>query len=396
MPGLYVHIPFCERKCIYCSFYSIETFNGRERYLRAVVREMEFRREDLDRRGVGIPTFDTVFLGGGTPSLLSPEEIGGIFEGLRASYAIDPAAEITMECNPGALQGSWLEGYRDLGVNRLSFGVQSFHDDELRFLSRIHTAAEAESSIELARRYFENVSLDLIFALPDQTPERWRANLQRGVELGTGHVSAYSLIFEEGTRLNAMRLAGEVRPVPDDREADMYEETMRTLAAAGFGQYEVSNYARPGRECRHNLGYWERSTYLAFGPSAHGFVREATPPFRWANISNLGAWQEAIERGILPAHACEDLAPVQEIEETVYLGLRSQGISLDAFRALAGIELSAAAPGVIGTMINRGHAESIDGRLRLTVNGYPFADRYAVGMIEQIEQSLPITTKDPR
>lgn len=396
MPGLYVHIPFCERKCLYCSFYSIETFDGKERYLDSVVREMKMRRDDLDGRGIELPVFDTVFFGGGTPSILSPAEIEGIIHGLQASYRIDPAAEVTMECNPGALVDDWLQGYRQLGINRMSFGVQSFQDDELRFLSRIHTAADAQRSISLARRYFENVSLDLIFALPRQTVDRWRSNLRRGIELGTEHISAYSLIFEEGTPLNAMRLAGQVRPIPDGLEADMYEETMRTLADARFEQYEVSNYARPGRRCRHNLGYWERSTCLAFGPSAHGFVREGTPPFRWANISNLSAWAEMVGRGVLPTLTAEELGLGEEIEETVYLGLRSRGIPLKEFNALAGTKLIEAAPGIITQMIDRGHAEMEDGRFRLTISGYPFADRYAVALIERIEQSLPITTKDPR
>lgn len=387
MPGLYIHIPFCERKCVYCSFYSIETFDGKDRFLRSVEREIAARKEDLDRRGIALPLFDTIFFGGGTPSLLTPDEIEGIIRALRASYEIDPEAEVTMECNPGTLDPKWLQGYRDLGVNRLSFGVQSFHDDELRFLSRIHTADQAVESIGLARRYFENVSLDLIFALPNQTVERWRSNLRKGVELGTGHISAYSLIFEEGTPLNAMRLAGQVRPAPDGLEADMYEETMRTLADVGFQQYEVSNYARPGYRCRHNLGYWERSTYLAFGPSAHGFVREGNPPFRWANAANLRGWLEDLDKGTLPTRTIEELGLREEIEETVYLGLRSRGISLEEFRTLAGVDLIEVAPGVVEQMIDRRHGEMGGGRLRLTISGYPFADRYAVTLIERIEQA---------
>lgn len=387
MPGLYVHIPFCERKCIYCSFYSIETFDGKERFLQSVVREITARREELDRRAITLPVFDTIFFGGGTPSLLSPDEIEGILQALRSSYSIAANTEVTMECNPGTLDPAWLEGYRDLGVNRLSFGVQSFHDDELAFLSRIHTAEQAVESISLARRYFENVSLDLIFALPNQTVERWRSNLLRGIDLGTEHISAYSLIFEEGTPLNTMRLAGKVRPAPDGLEADMYEETMRTLSNVGFQQYEVSNYARPGYHCRHNLGYWERSTYLAFGPSAHGFVREATPPFRWSNAANLSGWLDQVEGGNLPTRTIEELDLREEIEETVYLGLRSRGIPLQEFRTLAGVDLTDAAPGIIDQMMDRRHGEIEEGKLRLTISGYPFADRYAVTLIERIEQA---------
>jgi len=352
------------------------------------------RREDLERRGIAIPPFDSIFLGGGTPSLLTPDEIGRIVAALRSSYSITDDAEVTMECNPGALESRWLAGYRDCGVNRISFGVQSFHDDELRFLSRIHTAAQAEESIAQARRYFENVSLDLIFGLPEQTRERWRSNLQRAVELGTEHISAYSLIFEEGTRLNAMRLAGEVRPPPDDLEADMYDETMQTLSASGFEQYEVSNYSRAGRRCRHNLGYWERRTYLAFGPSAHGFVAESAPPFRWANVSNLSAWIDAIDHGRLPVVSEEKLQRRQEIEETIYLGLRSRGVLLSEYRRLSGQELTESAHEIVSEMIERGHARLSNGRLHLTIAGYPFADRYAVNLIDRVEQSHPITTEE--
>lgn len=385
MSGLYVHIPFCERKCIYCNFYSIETFEGKERYLRAVDREITMRADEIRARGVAVGEFDTVFLGGGTPSLLSPEEIGTIMAALGREFTIAEGAEVTMECNPGTLDEGWLAGYRDLGVNRISFGVQSFDDEELRFLSRIHTAEQASQSIELARGYFENVSLDLIFALPKQTRERWRSNLQRGVELGTGHISAYSLIFEEGTPLHAMRRAGAVRPIADDLEADMYEETMETLSAYGFEQYEVSNYARPGRECRHNLGYWERQSYLAFGPSAHGFLREGSP-LRWANVSNLSAWLEGIENNRLPVASSEEITPSLAIEELIYLGLRSRGVSLEEFQHFAGESLQEAAPTTVAALCADGYARLADGRLSLTRKGYPFADRFAVELIQQVER----------
>lgn len=402
MAGLYIHIPFCERKCIYCNFYSIESLDSRDRFLDALDCEITMRADTIDAYG-GPARYHTVFFGGGTPSLLSPDQLARIMAALRARFVIDEDAEITMECNPGTLDRSWLEGYRALGVNRLSFGVQSFDDDELRFLSRIHSAAEARSSIEAARRVFENVSLDLIFALPQQTRERWRSNLREGVALGTEHISAYSLIFEEGTKLNALRLAGTVRPVPDALEADMYEETMETLGALGFEQYEVSNYARAGRECRHNVGYWERRSYVSFGPSAHAFLREPTAwrpleslpestaprSLRWANVSSLSSYLGAVESERSPVTSAEVVTPGLAVEELIFLGLRSGGVPLSEFEEIAGCPLDEAAHSDVARLLAAGYASLAEGRLRLTRRGYPFADRFAVELIGAIERSLP-------
>jgi oxygen-independent coproporphyrinogen-3 oxidase len=396
LAGLYLHIPFCERKCIYCNFYSIEVIDGKDRFLDALIREIDMRADLLEASSDAPGEYETIFFGGGTPSLLSPEEMERIFTALRRRYRITGGAEITMECNPGALTAEWLEGYRALGVNRLSFGVQSFHDDELRFLSRIHSADEARRSVGLARNVFENVSLDLIFALPNQTRERWRTNLEEGVALGTEHISAYSLIFEEGTRLNAMRLAGDVQPASDTLDADMYEETMETLARHGFEQYEVSNYAHPGRECRHNLGYWERRSYISFGPSAHSFRNERGEPSRWANVSNLSAYLDAVEAGREPLASREQITPALAIEEIIYLGLRSRGIILNDFSAIAGIGLPTAAAKDVEMMLANGYALLDGERLRLTRKGYSFADRFALKLIEALERTIPdLMTKAP-
>jgi len=386
LAGLYLHIPFCERKCIYCSFYSVETFEARGRFLAALVREIEMRADALDASGGAPADYETIFFGGGTPSLLSPDELAAILEPLRRRFRVRPDAEFTMECNPGALTAEWLEGYRELGVNRLSFGVQSFHDDELAFLSRIHSAGEARRSIALAREIFDNVSLDLIFALPGQTRDRWRSNLVEAVRLGTQHISAYSLIFEEGTRLNAMRLAGEVTPASDQLDADMYAETMETLAAEGFEQYEVSNYAFVGRECRHNLGYWERRDYISFGPSAHSFLRRGEHQERWANISNLTAYLGEVESERLPTASRELLTSQVILDEIVMLGLRSRGIDREEFRRAVGLDLSEAAPAQVKTLVDGGYAALDDRRLSLTPQGYPFADRFALEIIHAVEK----------
>lgn len=389
MSGLYVHIPFCERKCVYCSFYSIESFANRDRFLAALLKEIEMSSSShlFEKEGGG-EGVHTIFLGGGTPSVLSPDEIEAILSALRATFPVADGAEITMECNPGALQTEWLNGYRDAGINRLSFGVQSFHDDDLRFLSRIHTAAQAEQNIRLVRNVFDNVSLDLIFALPGQTLERWRHNLERAVALGTDHISAYALIFEEGTPLNAMRLKGRVAPATIDLEADMYEETVAFLDERGFNRYETSNYAKPGHECRHNIGYWERETYVSFGPSAHSFARQGILGERWANVSSLNAYLQAVEAGESPVASRERLTQEQAMEEIVMLGLRCGGVNLRDFREAVGAELADVAAGPFERMVRDGFAVQGNGRLRLTAKGAIFADRFALEIIDATERSL--------
>lgn len=387
MSGLYVHIPFCERKCVYCSFYSIESFANKDRFLAALHQEIAGSDTSLIS-GEGTGEAATIFFGGGTPSILSPDQIDGIIQALRTKFPVAADAEITMECNPGALEQEWLHGYRDAGINRLSFGVQSFHDDDLQFLSRIHTAAQAEENIRLVRKVFDNVSLDLIFALPNQTIERWRHNLERAVDLGTDHISAYALIFEEGTPLNAMRIKGRVSPLEIDLEADMYEETVRFMEEHGFRQYETSNYAKPGRECRHNIGYWERQSYISFGPSAHSFARQGVLGERWANVSSLSAYLLAVEGGQAPTTSREQLTPEQGMEEIVMLGLRCGGISLREFRQAIGAELTDAAADPVARMLREGFAAIEGGRLRLTPKGTIFADRFALEIIDATERSL--------
>ena len=299
-----------------------------------------------------------------------------------------------MECNPGALQREWLEGYRDAGINRLSFGVQSFHDDELQFLSRIHTAAEAEENIRLVRDVFDNLSLDMIFALPGQSQERWGENLERAVDLGTDHISAYALIFEEGTPLNRMRLKGRVAPASNDLEADMYDETVAFLDKHGLLQYETSNYAKLGFECRHNVGYWERRSYVGYGPSAHSFARsrENVLGKRWANVSSLNAYLTSVESGDSPVVMREELTNEQALEEIVMLGLRYQGISLSQFHEAAGGDIRVLASDIIEKMIVNNFASFDANSLRLTPKGSIFADRLALEIIDATERSRQLSS----
>jgi oxygen-independent coproporphyrinogen III oxidase len=334
MPGLYLHIPFCDTKCIYCDFYSIESDGKHERFLAQLHAEIA-RQADLI---VAPSPFHSIFFGGGTPSLLDARQIAGLLDALHKRFPVASDAEITMECNPGTVHVEKLRGYRKAGVNRLSFGVQSFHEDDLRFLSRIHSVAQAEAAIGDAHTAgFDNVNLDLMFSLPGQTPERWMHNLERARALGTTHLSCYSLTVEQGTPLANMVRRGTVAMPQDESDATLFELTMDTLAEWGFRQYEVSNYALPGYECRHNLTYWRHEDYLGFGPSAHSTWNGR----RWWNVSSVHAYSAATERGALPEAGGELLSPTLRREEYIYLRLRSEGINLAEFRRLFGSDITA-------------------------------------------------------
>lgn len=367
MAGLYVHIPFCETKCIYCDFYSIESFRNYNDFLSALHTEINLRAYLLP---VG-RSFHSIFFGGGTPSLLSDAQLGGILETLRGRFRFDPNAEITVECNPGTVNLEKLRGYRTAGVNRLSFGVQSFHADDLQFLSRIHTAKEAEDAIGLAHAAgIKNVNLDLMFSLPGQTPERWMYNLERARALGTTHLSCYSLTLEQGTPLARMVERGLVGMPPEESDAALFELTMETLAGWGFHQYEVSNYAKEGYESRHNLTYWRHEDYLGFGPSAHSTMNGR----RWWNLSSVQSYLESMREGHLPEAGGEFLTPETLRSEFIFLRLRSEGIPLPEFIRRFGSDLHADNRAFIDHCITDGMLRLDDERLSLTNKGLLVCD----------------------
>jgi oxygen-independent coproporphyrinogen-3 oxidase len=364
--GLYLHIPFCEHKCIYCDFYSIESMDRTGIFVRRL-------KEEIVSYGAGAKgeRFSTIFFGGGTPSLLEPAVIGEILDLLASTYSIEPSAEITLESNPGTVTPEKLRGYRSAGINRLSFGIQSFHDDDLRFLTRIHTSEQAIEGFKMARRAgFGNINLDFIFALPNQTMARWEKNLRQAVALAPEHISAYSLIVEPKTPLFRMVRAGRVSPLPIETEAELYEFTMEFLHAAGYEHYEVSNYARPGFRSKHNSGYWNHSGYLGFGPSAHSFRGNR----RWWNVSNLRTYCDSIGQGKLPVAGEEFLIPEQLFDEAVMLGLRGEGLDLGQLRSRYGVDLLANNAGEIERFEGDGLMLVEGERLRLTDKGYLLCD----------------------
>jgi len=371
--GLYVHIPFCTAKCGYCDFNS---YAGHEHlipsYTETLVKEAQ-----LWRRTVGARAVETVFFGGGTPSLNPLPEMATLLDGLRAAFAFTPDAEITLEANPGSLTVDYLRGLRALGVNRLSIGVQSFDDEELVVLDRIHTAEQAREAFGAARAAgFDNVNLDLIYGLPEQPLDAWRRSLEQALALAPEHLSLYALTVEEGTPLARDIARGRV-PAPDaDAQAEHYEWTQDRLAAAGYVHYEISNWARPGRACRHNLVYWRNREYLGLGAGAHSFldgVRFSTAllPQRYAELVDESLAQSAGERAEMRhVVAGERITPELAMADTLILGLRLvEGVAFDEFAARHGTSIDAAYGDVVREFEGYGLLERTPASLRLTRRG---------------------------
>jgi oxygen-independent coproporphyrinogen-3 oxidase len=366
MPGIYVHIPFCDTKCIYCDFYSITNHTRKNELIDSLITEITRNAPRVKEK-----TFDSVFFGGGTPSLLSFYEFNKIFESLYANYNISPDCEITIEANPGTMDIEKLSSFRKLPINRLSFGVQSFIDTDLKFLTRIHSAAQAETAIKSAQDAgFDNINLDLIFALPEQTLDNWKYNLEKAVNLDTKHISAYSLIFEDGTFLNTLLHKNKVKKADTELEQQMYEYTMQFLSENGFTQYEISNYSKPGYECKHNLKYWTHEDYIAFGPSAASFI----DGYRYVNVRDLGKYIEAINSGKDAYDFTEFIDRDTSITEYIFLGLRSTGIDLEKFKTTYNLDFTEKYNSPINILVQNGFASLTSNNLKLTRKGYSVCD----------------------
>lgn len=375
--GIYIHVPFCDVACRYCNFFFVvRRPDLQEGYVRAL--RAELARWAADPRVEGRPV-ESVYLGGGTPSLLTGSQVEGILRDLRRFYPLVSDAEVTLEANPGSLHDGKLAAFREAGVNRLSIGIQSFHDDELRMIWRTHTADDAERTVLAARRAgFGNLSVDLMFAIPRQTPERWEASIRRALGLGVDHVSTYCLTIEEGTPLAEHVAAGRVARATEEVEREMYLRGIDLLETAGLRQYEISNFAREGRESRHNLACWRRGDYLGVGPGAHGFL----DPERWCNVRDIPGYVRRIDAGEDVREMRETLTPAQARLETLWLGLRTvHGLDLGAFRARFGEDLRQTRQGVIEEIVAAGQAKVDADRLVLTPAGRVLADEISRRLI---------------
>jgi len=373
LASLYVHIPFCERKCLYCDFYSVAAIERVEDFLAALRREISLRTDFRDWA-----VFETIFFGGGTPSLLTPGHVERILSHLHAAFRITPEAEVTLEANPGTVTDEKLRSFRSLGINRLSIGIQSFHDRELKALGRMHDTAEAFRCVEDARAAgFDNISVDLIYSIPGQTLAGWEDDLRIATDLAPQHIAAYSLILEEGTPLARLLEAGTIRMNSAHREAEMYERAMAWLGTRGYEHYEVSNYALPGFRCRHNGNYWSHENYLGFGPSAHSFWKEGggTSGRRWWNAADLSTYVDRLENGALPVESEEQIGRKEMLNERIFLGLRSSGVDLARLRRDLGHNLEARQGDGVQWLLEENMAMLEGGILRLTSRGYLLCDK---------------------
>jgi oxygen-independent coproporphyrinogen-3 oxidase len=385
--GVYVQVPFCQTKCTYCNFHTgVFSQQLYTPYVDAVCREIAnatglYAAASVARDGFtsALPV-DTVYVGGGTPSLLAPASLGRLLDAIRASF---PSAllEVTLEADPETVSAQKAREWRAIGFDRISLGAQSFHDVELRAIARMHRAADISLAVQYLRAAgFSNVSCDLIIGLPHQTPESWRRTLEELAARTPEHVSIYMLEIDAGSRLGREVLAGGARysagAIPDDDQiADSYDLAREFLAGAGYHHYEISNWARPGFESQHNLKYWRREPYLGFGAGAHSFLGRE----RWANTHDPAAYVAAIERGTLPIEQHELLSDSQVREEEFFLGLRQlDGMNLDK---LAAVERADVRPR-IERLIREGLLQRDGDRLRLAPQKLSISNEVFVELLE--------------
>jgi oxygen-independent coproporphyrinogen-3 oxidase len=368
--GVYVHWPFCLSKCPYCDFNSHVRHGAidEERYVRAFAAEIAATAARVPGR-----TVTTIFMGGGTPSLMKPETVGAILDTIGKHWIIAPDVEVTLEANPTSVEATRFKGYRAAGVNRVSLGVQALDDASLKELGRLHTAQEALDAVAIARTAFGRYSFDLIYARPGQTPAAWRVELARAIDEAAEHLSLYQLTIEQDTPFAALQAAGKLVIPDDDHARALYDVTQETTAARGLPAYEISNHARAGAECRHNLVYWRYHEYAGVGPGAHGRLvvdgaRRAT-----STEKRPEAWLMRVEANGHGVVSDEALTRVEQADEYLLMGLRlAEGIDPERYAAFAGHPLDPSRIAVLGA---EGMVEATpDGRLRVTRAGFPVLD----------------------
>ena len=367
MAGIYLHIPFCRQACSYCDFHFSTSVKRKSEMLSAMKREMEIRRDEM-RSPVS-----SIYLGGGTPSLLQPEEVEELFARIRELFTIEKDAEITLEANPDDLDRESLKKWALTGVNRLSIGIQSFEDRDLKFMNRAHDRRQALESLEAARLYFDNVSIDLIYGVPGMTEENWRRNLKQAFEFSVQHISSYALTVEPRTALHHNIRTGRCDPPGEDAARAHFEILVEEARTHGFSHYEVSNFAKPGYVSRHNSSYWRGEPYLGIGPSAHSFSgRERS----W-NITNNARYIRALEQNRLEREK-EVLDEKDRLNELVMTGLRTiWGLSLEQVEAEFGADQRNRIREEAATFLDRGLLKLNEDKLVATREGFFLVDGMA-------------------
>lgn len=376
MLGLYIHIPFCVTKCKYCDFNSFKIdLNEKIKYLNYLGEEMKLYKEEIKNREI-----DSVFVGGGTPSILNENEINILFEKIKENFNIKSNAEITMECNPGTLTLNKLKVMKKSGVNRLSIGLQAVQNHHLKYIGRIHTFEEFEKNYHDAKQMgFDNINIDLMYALPNQSREDWMESLEKVVKLNPTHISAYSLILEENTELFKMYEGDEFNLLDENTDIEMYEYTINYLKSHGYNQYEISNYAKDNFECKHNVLYWKCEEYVGIGASASGYFNG----IRYNNICELDNYEKMILEGEKPIEWEEKLSIKDEIEESIFLGLRmNEGIQISDFKEKYNFDFEKEYKNEIEKLSKMELIEIDNNRMKLTQKGREISNSVFVEFIK--------------
>lgn len=365
MSGIYIHIPFCKSRCIYCGFYSTTLLDLRKKYINAVCREMELRKNYIRE------PFSTIYLGGGTPSLLDEAELTKLFLYINNVYDVDRNAEITMECNPDDITPEFTNMLSRLPINRVSMGAQTFADSRLRLLHRRHSSDEVKHAVKLLREAgIKNISIDLMFGFPDESLSQWKEDISAALALNVEHISAYSLMYEEDTPLWKMLDTGKVKEIDEELSLTMFKELVCQLTDAGYEHYEISNFARPGYRSRHNSNYWHQVPYIGLGAAAHSFDLNSR---QW-NVADLKLYIEEINNGIIPMER-EELDNDTTFNDIITTALRtSDGINLNALETRLGKRYRNTLISAAGKHLEQGLLEIRHDRLRLTSEGIFISD----------------------
>jgi len=369
--GLYFHIPYCKRACHYCNFHFSTSLQSKSDMVDAIIREMDMTRGKRNR------IITSIYFGGGTPSILLRKELRNLMEAVRKQFQILPGAETTYEANPDDMNEETLPFWREQGINRLSIGIQSFRDEDLGWMNRSHSVAQAIKGIALARKVgFSNFSVDLIYGIPGMDDDAWRANLEKAIALEVPHVSAYALTVEPRTALSAMIEKGGRPPVDPGLQARQFLIAMELLEQAGYEHYEISSFAKPGMRSRHNSSYWNGIPYFGFGPGAHSFDGHS----RYWNISNNSGYISSINQGIIP-YDKEDLSETQTLNEYIMTSLRTmEGLDISRVRTQWGEEKAETLLRESGKHAKQGRLTLCDHTIILTREGKLFADGIAADL----------------
>lgn len=379
MAGIYIHIPFCKTRCIYCDFYSTTRSELKQRYIHALCQELKARKNYLKGEAI-----ETVYFGGGTPSQLAEEDFARIFKTIEEVYGLEDAKEITLEANPDDLTEEYATMLQTLPFNRISMGIQTFDDATLKLLNRRHNSAQAIAAVERCRQAgFRNISIDLIYGLPGETDKRWELDLQQAVSLNVEHISAYHLTYEEGTRIYEMLQAHHIREVDEDSSVRFFSTLIDTLGNAGYEHYEISNFCKPGMYSRHNTSYWKGVPYLGCGPSAHSFNKESR---EW-NVSSLDTYISSIAEGHR-SYETEVLDKATRYNECIMTSLRTiWGVSLEYIKQTFGTELWEYCRNMAAPHLESGKLNIHNNHLYLTRDGIFVSDDILSDLM-YVEESL--------